>query len=372
MRELTASTRFPSSSSADKAGLKGPMRYHYKNRSKWIGSPSGFVYFGGLYHIFFGTNPLYPRFGPLHIGHIVTEDFLDWEERDIAVSPSDGDLVGIKPGCAFEADGRLWLFYTAESEGSEFINCAVSDDGNIFEDKKMEVNLLSPFEDKRYMRNPYVFEYEGKYKLIACASDNGIGRVVIYDSDDLTDWEYKGITADIPAASWSCGEMPELFEEDGVWVMAIQTARAMPHKCLYATGDFDGYKFTPDSGFFALETGSAIESPRSCLTPDGRRIQTAWMYDHRNNTACFTAPRRLMFDYKGHLVMLPAEEVEFIAKKMSPFVEYEAGRLNIRFENKTLMSVPYASEPEIRVLEDVGTLEIFINGGREVLSLYIC
>lgn len=79
-----------------------------------------------------------------------------------------------------------------------------------------------------------------------------------------------------------------------------------------------------------------------------------------------------MFDYKGHLVMLPAEEVEFIAKKMSPFVEYEAGRLNIRFENKTLMSVPYASEPEIRVLEDVGTLEIFINGGREVLSLYIC
>ena len=30
------------------------MRYHYKNSSKWIGCPSGFVYFGGLYHIFFG------------------------------------------------------------------------------------------------------------------------------------------------------------------------------------------------------------------------------------------------------------------------------------------------------------------------------
>ena len=104
------------------------MRYHYKNRSKWIGSPSGFVYFGGLYHIFFGTNPEYPRFGPLHIGHVVTEDFLDWEERQIALSPEKGDPVGIKPGCAFAKDGKLWLFYTFEQDGCEKINCAVSED----------------------------------------------------------------------------------------------------------------------------------------------------------------------------------------------------------------------------------------------------
>ena len=348
------------------------MRYHYKNSSKWIGCPSGFVYFGGLYHIFFGTNPDNPHYGPLHMGHIVTEDFLDWEEKDIVLSPSEGDPVGIKPGCAVSAMGRLWLFYTGEKDGSEYINCAVSDDGYLFEDRVMKEDLISPFEDKRYMRNPYVFEYEGKYKLIACASDEGRGRVVIYDSDDLTNWEYKGVAADIPEASWSCGEMPELFSEDGQWVLAVQTARAMPHRILYRTGDFDGYKFTPDSDFFAIETGSAVESARTCLTPDGRRIQTAWMYDNRNNTACFTAPRQISFDLKGNLTLTPAEEVEFLAKKESTFVEYEKGRLNIRFENKTLRSIPYAYEPEIRVLEDVGIVEVFINGGREVLSLYVC
>ena len=347
------------------------MRYHYKNSLKWIGCPSGFVYFGGHYHIFFGLNPLHPRFGPLHTGHVVTDDFLSWEEAGIVLSPSEDDPVGLKPGSAVEADGKLWLFYTAEQGGSEYINCAVSSDGYLFEDRKM-TDLISPFEDKRYMRNPYVFEYEGKYKLIACASDEGTGRIVIYDSDDLINWDYKGILADVPAASWSCGEMPELFCEDGTWVLSIQTARAMPHKILYATGDFDGYKFTFDSEFFAIETGSAVEYQRSCLTPDGRRIQTAWMYDNRNNTACFTAPRQISFDIKGRLTLTPAEEMDLLVKKASSFIEYEAGRLNISFENKILRSIPYAHEPEIRVLEDVGTLEVFINGGREVLSLYIC
>ena len=348
------------------------MRYHYKNSSGWLGCPSGFIYFGGLYHIFFGINPDISRFGPLHVGHIVSDDLLEWEEKDIVLFPEEGDSKGFMPGCAVEHEGRLYLFYTVEKDGEERINCALSEDGFVFKDHILDEDIRSPFEDKKYMRNPYVFGYEGMYKMIACAQDEGRGKIVIYDSEDLINWEYKGIAADVPEASWSCGEMPELFCEDGRWVLAIQTARAMPHKCLYYTGDFDGIRFTSDSEAFVLETGSPVESIRSCRTPDGRRIMTAWMYDRRNNTACLAATRELMFDIKGRLTMHPAEELRFLARKESPFIEYDNGRLNIKFENKTIRSVPFACEPEIEVLEDVGTLEIFINGGREVLSLYIC
>ena len=308
----------------------------------------------------------------MHVGHITSDDLMGWEEEDIVLYPGEGDLTGFMPGSAFASDGKLWLFYTYIKDGNECINCAVSDDGRHFRDRAMASDLISPFEDKRYMRHPFVFDYEGTHKLIACASEDGIGRVVIYDSEDLINWEYKGIAADVPQAAWSAGEMPEIYQMEDIWVLSLQTARAMPHKCLYCLGDFDGYKFISEGDFFALEMGSNIESQRTCLAPDGRRLQTAWMYDPRNNTACFAATRQIQLDIKGNLTLVPAEELEILARKESPFVEYEAGRLNIRFENKTIRSVPYATEPEIRVLEDVGIVEVFINGGREVLSLYVC
>ena len=42
------------------------------------------------------------------------------------------------------------------------------------------------------------------------------------------------------------------------------------------------------------------------------------------------------------------------------------------FEGKTIFDKAYASEPDVQTLEDVGVVELFIDGGRETVTVYIC
>ena len=42
------------------------------------------------------------------------------------------------------------------------------------------------------------------------------------------------------------------------------------------------------------------------------------------------------------------------------------------FEGRTLFDKAYRECPEIKVLEDVGTVEVFLDGGRETVTRFIC
>ena len=42
------------------------------------------------------------------------------------------------------------------------------------------------------------------------------------------------------------------------------------------------------------------------------------------------------------------------------------------FEGRTLFDKAYRECPEISVIEDVGTVEVFLDGGREIISMFIC
>ena len=58
--------------------------------------------------------------------------------------------------------------------------------------------------------------------------------------------------------------------------------------------------------------------------------------------------------------------------KESRFVTYASGRLRVFFEGRTLFDKAYKECPDTRVLEDVGTVEVFLDGGRENITLFIC
>ena len=85
--------------------------------------------------------------------------------------------------------------------------------------------------------------------------------------------------------------------------------------------------------------------------------------------ACF---RELSFDLDNLLIMLPADEIIGFGVDESRFVSYSDGRLRVSYEGRTIFSEAFAYEPQLTVLEDVGTVEIFINGGHEVISLFVC
>ena len=89
-------------------------------------------------------------------------------------------------------------------------------------------------------------------------------------------------------------------------------------------------------------------------------------------SSVLSSPRELFFDLADRLVMRPCEVLRDFTVTDSRFVSYDEGRLNVRFEGRTLFSKAYAVEPEYSVLEDVGTVELFVDGGRENISMFIC
>ena len=54
-----------------------------------MNDPNGMVYFKGEYHLFFQYNPNDSIWGPMHWGHAVSQDMIDWPELPIALYPDE-------------------------------------------------------------------------------------------------------------------------------------------------------------------------------------------------------------------------------------------------------------------------------------------
>ena len=162
----------------------------------------------------------------------------------------------------------------------------------------------------------------------------------------------------------------------------FSSIRSLPHRVCFGVGEFDGESFIPDDPdepFRAVETGPDFYAPQTFEDGSGRRILIAWMYNWkrsagagRTQVGAFTIPRELGLDLAGNVIMLPVEEAMRYTVKESRFVSYDRGRLRVIFEGKTLIDRPFKDEPELLVLEDVGVVEVFINGGKETITTYIC
>lgn len=355
------------------------MKYRFDYRKGWLGNPCGLVLFKNRYHLFFQCNPLSAKFGPMHWGHAVSDDLVSWEELPLALAPEMPyeDGFGCRSGSAVEADGKIWLFYNSvSSSGEETISAACSDDGISFTKLDSNPVVKSPFEGSNVkLRDPFVFRYGGSYRMVAGAGCASIAKVLLYESRDLVSWEYKGELLSDPRYG-SVIESPELFEVDGRWVFVIQSEKHMPTKVLFAGGEFDGERFIFDDEFdpfFPVDTSDEFLNPVTFEDRDGKRVLISWMYSPRmSGSAAFSTPREIFYDLADRLVMFPVNELRDCCIKDSRFVSYDDGRLNVRFEGRTLFSKAYAAEPEYVVLEDVGTVELFIDGGRENISMFIC
>lgn len=386
-----------------------------------MNDPNGLVFYKGKYHAFFQHYPFATHWGQMHWGHAISEDLINWEELDIALFPDKPyeNSGGCFSGSAIVKDDRLYLFYTSVSEElGQTQSMAYSDDGITF--TKFEGNPViknSPLGDNKEFRDPKVFLYSEDqftpYRMVVGAGIDGIGKILLYKSANLVDWEYVGeILSDLSLGP--CAECPDLFclssgedypedtssgffdiyKELGMefpkaevsanvssrkWVLMFSAIKGKPSHVLFMTGDFDGKNFRPEGEPFPVEIGPDFYAPQTFEDRNKRRILIGWMYNWQKRPAAgathvgaFTIPRELSFDDNGCLTMNAIREVSDKLKTESVFVKYDRGRLEVSYKGAKFFDKAYKEEPSYRILEDVGVVEVFINGGVQTVTAYVC
>lgn len=309
----------------------------------------------------------------MHWGHAVSEDLITWEDLAVAISPEDE--ASCNSGSAIVHDGRIWLFYNAtSSSGEETVKAAYSDDGVCFARPSENPVVTSPFEDYGKFREPFVFKYNNSFRMIVGAGKNGIARVLQYESEDLLNWRYMGeLLTD--GRFGSVIEVPQLVEVDGKWVFIIQSEKHLPTKVLFAVGEYDGERYIfddPEDPFKSVDIGTDFLSPVTGEDEEGRKILTAWMFSMKMNSSAISLPAEISVSRKGEVCLIPYGELRQRQIRESRFVSYSSGRLRVQFEGRTLFDKAYRECPEISVIEDVGTVEVYLNGGKEIISMFIC
>lgn len=304
-----------------------------------------------------------------------------------------------------------------------------SPDGKQFSRKRLLMrNSDYPSDLTLHVRDPKVWKEDGIYYMLQGArTKDDVGQGILFRSDDKISWSFAGRveTKEKFGYMWEC---PDYFETDGVKVFSASVqgldGEEWKDRNVYQSGYFlvDGdilgeYSL---SDYRLWDYGFDYYAPQSFEAEDGRRILIGWMGmpdcdEYTNLTIregwqhCFTFPREV-FVRDGIVCQRPvrelderkrpaaaaegtlerdgdqAYEADITGIRNNSFravlgeelvLEYRDGRFEMRFADQAKdavsggRSLRYRRMEELRsvkILADVSSVEVFINGGEYVFS----
>ena len=183
-------------------------------------------------------------------------------------------------------------------------------------------------------RDPKIW-YEEKedcyYCVIGSSTEEDGGAVVLFRSPDLFNWEYVSTldkSRNAYGFMWECPDMFRLGDTDFIPLLPMKMfAKGIEfhsgNNAAYLAGLYDKKTHTfVRKGIFSLDYGIDFYAPQSMVTPDGRRIMTAWMQTPETKHATpygakwfgqLTFPRELT-ERDGRLIQNPIRELEACRK----------------------------------------------------------
>lgn len=309
----------------------------------WMNDPNGFIYYKGLYHLFYQFNPYKTEWGTIYWGHYTSANLVKWEMQPVALAPDmDYDIdLGVFSGTAIEYDEKLYVMYTGTSKTKLGVErqqqcIAISEDGFIFEKQRcnpvISTEQIPDGYDKVDFRDPAVFMRNGIFyclvgvKYTDPSSAVTGGQLLLYKSPDMVHWEYVGALMQTTIAPSGVLECPDIFElgNQDVIICSPQNLALDEykyqniHSVLYFIGNLNlatGEYFYET--MYEIDSGFDFYAPQTLKTTDGRIIMTAWMnmWDRVYPTAkdgwvgSAILPRELQLK-DGKLYQYPIREIE--------------------------------------------------------------
>lgn len=421
------------------------LNFHLMPETGWLNDPNGLVQFNGTYHVYHQYVPDTPEGGLVHWGHKTSKDLVHFKEEEIFLSPDQPyDKDGVYSGSAFVKGDEIHFFYTGNvkhpgehdytfSGREQNTVHVVSKDGFTIDYREVCIaHEAYPEGYTDHIRDPKVFEKDGQYYMVlGSRSLDHHGKILLYVSDDLYSWEYKGIFLEGDREMGYMYECPDFFEtpEKDMMIFSPQGLKATKHEFenVYQAGyylgktDWENAQFIPDTSFKELDRGFDFYAPQTFEDETGRRILFGWMGigdtmpEYSNPTPdrgwqhALTLPRELTIE-NGELKQRPLKEYEELRQNETEFemdsdtsvelkqkdtyeLSVEVKKLNgpltiklkedtvIRFEEgifslnhgvsgfgRSTRSIELDELRSIQLFADTSSLEIFINDGEYVMT----
>lgn len=284
--------------------------FHFTPEANWMNDPNGMVYYEGEYHLFYQYYPDSTVWGPMHWGHAVSTDLVQWDHLPVALYPDElgyifsGSAVidwNNTSGFGNQDQPPMVAIYTyhdpvGEGKGTtDFQTQGIAyslDKGRTW--TKYEGNPVVHNPGMRDFRDPKVmWNHEMNSWVMTLAVKDHIS---FYSSSDLKNWTFEsdfGLELGSHEGVWEC---PDLFRlpvketNEEKWVLLVSINPGAPNGgsgTQYFIGEFAEGVFTLEPGWkpvthesvwldygtdnYAGVTWSDI--PKS----DGRRIFMGWM-----------------------------------------------------------------------------------------------
>ncbi len=333
-------------------------QYHFTPKSGWMNDPNGMVYYEGEYHLFYQHYPDSTVWGPMHWGHAVSKNMVEWEELPIALYPdslgmifSGSAVVDWKNTSGFgtaEAPPLVAIFTYHDPVGDragriDFQTQGIAysvDNGRTW--KKYDHNPVLKNPGIRDFRDPKVSwnEVSSQWVMTLAVKDH----IEFYGSPDLKKWTKLsefGNSIGAHGGVWECPDLFPLTDAEGKvhWVLFVSINPGGPQggsATQYFVGDFDGKKFIPqDTVTRWIDYGAdnyAGVTWSDVPARDGRRLFIGWMsnWQYANVVptqawrSATTLPREVVLNKKAdayELKFIPAQELASILAEPTSYNE---------------------------------------------------
>jgi fructan beta-fructosidase len=317
-----------------------------------MNDPNGLVYFEGEYHLFYQHHPESTVWGPMHWGHAVSTDLINWQHLPIALFPdalgtifSGSAVVDWNNTSGFGANGKpplvaMFTYHDAAQEAAgredfQTQGLAYSNDHGRSWTKFAGNPVLPNTNSIKDFRDPKVSWHAATQSWVMALAARD--RIQFWRAPDLKNWTLAsefGAGVGAHSGVWECPDIFELKIADSNekrWVLLVSINPGGPNggsATQYFVGDFDGNAFRESSETAGqtlwLDHGrDNYAGVTFCDIPalDGRRIFVGWMsnWDYAKEVptakwrSALTLPRTLALARTGsglRVTSLPIRETE--------------------------------------------------------------
>ncbi len=331
-------------------------QFHFTPKSGWMNDPNGMVYYEGEYHLFYQHYPDSTVWGPMHWGHAVSKNMIEWEELPIALYPdslgmifSGSAVVDWKNTSGFgtpEAPPLVAIYTYHDPVGEkagrdDFQTQGIAysvDKGRTW--KKYDQNPVLKNPGIRDFRDPKVSwnDTSNQWVMTLAVKDH----IEFYSSPDLKKWNKLsefGKNIGAHGGVWECPDLFPLTDAEGNtrWVLFVSINPSGPQggsATQYFVGDFDGKNFiSQDTVTRWIDYGAdnyAGVTWSDIPASDGRRLFIGWMsnWQYANVVptqawrSATTLPREVVLNKRAdayELKFIPVKEITDIQGEAASF-----------------------------------------------------